>query len=144
MGVPGIGDASAYDNHLGAEGLLPTGDTQQPSRVVRRKWDSDGNLLGTSNANPILDTRTCEVEFPDGDECEQSARIIALNMCAMCDVNGNQVRVMECTADHRKEREMMCRSEAEDLMTQSAKLVQVSTHVLSGKMALHLGKDWLT
>jgi hypothetical protein len=34
--------------------------------VLKRKHAPDGSLLGTTNANPTLDSRLYEVEFPDG------------------------------------------------------------------------------
>ena len=42
----------------------------------------DGNLIGKSNDNPILDTREYIVEFPDGREAEYAANQIAVNMIA--------------------------------------------------------------
>jgi hypothetical protein len=35
--------------------------------VKGRKRDADGNPIGKSNDNPLLDTRLYEVEFPDGN-----------------------------------------------------------------------------
>ena len=46
--------------------------------------------MGTSNSNPILDTRQYQVEFPDGDVAEYSGDLIAENMFAQCDPEGNQ------------------------------------------------------
>jgi hypothetical protein len=34
--------------------------------VKQRKRDHDGNPVGHSHPNPLLDTREYEVEFPDG------------------------------------------------------------------------------
>jgi hypothetical protein len=33
---------------------------------VNRKQNTDGNPIGVSSSNPILDTREYEVQFPDG------------------------------------------------------------------------------
>ena len=40
--------------------------------------------------NPILDTRKYIVQFNDGDEAELAANVIATNMYAQCDPEGNQ------------------------------------------------------
>ena len=44
--------------------------------------------------NPILDMRTYEVEFPDGQTAEYSANIIVENMYAQCDTEGNHNSVL--------------------------------------------------
>ena len=35
-------------------------------KVIGRKIEHSGNLVGDSNKNPIVDTRIYEFEFPDG------------------------------------------------------------------------------
>ena len=55
-----------------AEVLLPHLGENVTGTVKRRKRNSDGNLIGKSNDNPILDTREYIVEFPDGREAELS------------------------------------------------------------------------
>ena len=54
------------------------------------KQMADGSVIGRAHANPILDTRTYEVEFPDEQTAEMAANVIAQNMYAsMCDEEGN-------------------------------------------------------
>jgi hypothetical protein len=57
-------------------------------------------LKGRASQNPILDTRTYRVEFPDGAEAEYSANAIAENMWAQCDAEGNQTMLMDSIVDH--------------------------------------------
>ena len=45
------------DNYLNMELMLPRGGTLARGRVLERKRDHEGNVIGRSNANPILDTR---------------------------------------------------------------------------------------
>ena len=45
------------DNYLNMELMLPRGGTLARGRVTERKSDHEGNVIGRSNANPILDTR---------------------------------------------------------------------------------------
>jgi len=45
--------------------------------VMNWKRRIDGELQGRSNANPILNTSVCEVEFDDGSTEAYSVNIIA-------------------------------------------------------------------
>jgi hypothetical protein len=45
---------------------------------------------GKTSANRILDTRTYNIEFPDGRSEEYTANVIAKNMYAKCDEEDNQ------------------------------------------------------
>ena len=58
-------------------------------------------LRGTANRNPILDTRTYEVEFPDGSVSEYAANTIAENMWAQCDLDGNQHLLLDAIIDYK-------------------------------------------
>ena len=49
--------------------------------------------------NPILDTCTYEVEFPDGQVAEYSANVIAENMYTQCDTEGNQYLLLDEIVD---------------------------------------------
>ena len=66
------------------------------------KRDHEGNVIGISNANPILDTREYEVKFEDGDVTELTANVIAESMYAMCDENGNHILLFDAIVDHKK------------------------------------------
>ena len=73
------------DNYLNMELMLPRGVTLARGEVTERKRDHKGNVIGRSNANPILDTREYEVKFEDGDVTELTANVIYESMYAMCD-----------------------------------------------------------
>eukprot|EP01082_Thalassiosira_pseudonana_P005598 g5187.t1 g5187 contig19:120121-121928(-) len=90
------------DEYVNAEVMLPRGDAMQRGRVVKRKRDDNGNIVGTANANPILDTRVYEVMFPDGEVTELAANTIATSMYAQCDVDGNEYLLLEKFVDHQK------------------------------------------
>ena len=36
------------------------------AKIRNRKQDYEGTIIGKSNNNPILDTRTYELKYPDG------------------------------------------------------------------------------
>ena len=101
--APDVEDVTpeAYDLYLNAEVLLPRGDGLKTGKVKRRKRDADGELRGLANNNPILDTRTYEVEFPDGQVTEYAANVIAENMWSQCDIEGNQMLLMQAITDYK-------------------------------------------
>ena len=65
--MPEVDDITpeAMDNYIGAEIMISHGDTVAQGSVRRRKRDVEGNTIGRDYSNPILDTRTYEVEFED-------------------------------------------------------------------------------
>ena len=77
-------------------------------RVTKRACDSDGNPLGNAHENPILDTRQYIVKFNDGDEAELSANIIATNMYAKCDPEGNQYVLLDPLIDLHRSTTALC------------------------------------
>ena len=96
-------DVDTYDQYVGAEVTLPLGDKHLTAKVQGRKRGADGSLIGKANQNPILDTRIYNVEFADGQTAELAANVIAQNIYAMCDTEGNQYLLLEGIIDHRKD-----------------------------------------
>jgi hypothetical protein len=70
-------EAEAFDQYIAAGVRLPRNGQDVLGQVVSRKRDQDGNPVGRSNANPIMDTRIYQVVFPNGDTVEYSANVIA-------------------------------------------------------------------
>jgi hypothetical protein len=104
-------DADTHDRYVGASVTLPIGDRMMSARVRGRKRDADGSLRGKAHSNPILDTRTYEVEFPDGQTAELAANVIAQNMYSMCDTEDNQFMLMAGITDHRKDEHAVDRAD---------------------------------
>ena len=50
-------------NYVNMELMLPHDGTLARGRVIDCKRDNEGNVIGISNANPILDSREYEVKF---------------------------------------------------------------------------------
>ena len=73
------------------------------AKVRSRKRTIDGSPIGKANQNPILDTRIYNVDFADGQTAELSTNVIAQNMYAMCDTEGNQYLLLKGIVDHRKD-----------------------------------------
>ena len=74
------------DQYVNEEILFLRGDKMPRGCMICQKHDADGNPIGRSNQNPILDTCLYEVEFPQGEMTELTANIIAESMYAQCDV----------------------------------------------------------
>jgi hypothetical protein len=49
----------------------------------------------------MLDTRTHEIDLPDGHSDEYTANVIAENMYTQCDAEGNQCNLTESIIDHK-------------------------------------------
>ena len=47
---------AAGDFLVNSEVLLPVGNSQELARVLRRKRDADGKVVGTTHHNPALDS----------------------------------------------------------------------------------------
>ena len=90
-----------FDNYVGVGVNLPLGGTIQAGRVKRRARNSDGEVFGTRNINPVLDTRAYDVEFPTGEVAEYTASTVAENMFARCDANRNQHLLLKSIVDHQ-------------------------------------------
>ena len=88
------------DSYVGAQVNLPIGGTTFEGTVKRRARDTNGNLQGKANINPILDTRTYEVEFPDRRTAEFSANAISEHMFTQCDPEWNQYLLLDSIIDH--------------------------------------------
>jgi hypothetical protein len=69
--------------------------------MTKQKRDANGNPIGLSNANPIVDTHKYVVEFDNGDETTVNVNLIAETMYAQCDPDGNQHVLLDFLIDHR-------------------------------------------
>ena len=92
-----------YDPYVGADVILPLGQQMLSGRVIERKRNSDGSMKGRAHHNPILDTRSYQVKFPDGQEAEFAANMIAENMYSQCDIDGNQFLLLDSIVDHKSD-----------------------------------------
>ena len=103
----------SYDSYVNMELALDRGD-EQPSyaRVTKRMKDKDGLPIGTANDNPILDTRVYEVEYADGHKTALAANIIAENLFAQVDQEGNRHVLFSEITDHRFDGSQLTQAEA--------------------------------
>jgi hypothetical protein len=106
-------DVDTYDQYVGASVQLSIGDKVQTGKVTGRKRDIYGVVIVKSRVNPILDTRTYNVEFPYDRSEEYTANVISENMYAQYDEEENQFLVLQDivghkTGGHAVERADMC------------------------------------
>jgi hypothetical protein len=94
-------DVDTYDQYVGAQVRLPIGSEIRSGKVMMRKRQLDGTWKGLTNVNPMLESRTYEIEFPDGRSDEYTANVIAENMYAQCDTDVNKFNIMDCIIDHK-------------------------------------------
>eukprot|EP00978_Attheya_sp_CCMP212_P021053 scaffold61086_cov39-Attheya_sp.AAC.1 len=99
-------DADDYDEEtlnkwLSAKVLLPHGDTQSPATIRCRKRNHEGDPVGTSHLNPVLDTRVYAVEFNDGMQQEYTANLIATSIFAQVDDEGYEFILMDKIIEHK-------------------------------------------
>ena len=84
------------DKYMGMELIMDVGtNNERGARVVKRARTDDGKPIGTAHSNPILDTRAYEIEFADGTQDKVTANIIAENMCAQIDDEGNSCLLLD-------------------------------------------------
>ncbi len=93
----------AFDKYLTANVLLDRGGEPQLGVVRKRHKGKDGNPIGRSNTNPLLDTREYEVEFPDGSVDVLTANTIAEALYSQVDEEGKTYAVLSGIVDHRKD-----------------------------------------
>jgi hypothetical protein len=85
------------DEYIGAHIVVPgkNGEGEVLARVHSRKRDTNGNLIGERNTNPILDTRVFNLEYPDGHIEEYTTNIVAENLYSNVDENGYSTALFE-------------------------------------------------
>ena len=94
--MPEVDELEDLDKLIGAELILPQNGTEMKSgKVIGRLTDRKGRPVGTYNANPLMDTRVYEVEFPDGLIQQYSANLIAESIHMECDEEGRRHQMMQ-------------------------------------------------
>ena len=91
----------AGDKYVGMEVNLPHQGEMKPGRVTGRKRTAEGNLLGTSNKNPFLDTRQYEVAFLDGTHADYSVNVLVENIYNQVEDDGRTSSTLKDIIDHK-------------------------------------------
>ena len=91
-----------WDSLINAEVLLQLDDNLTMGKVKGRSLDPHGNVTGSYNENPLLNSIIYDVEFPDGQVKEYAANILAENMLSQVDSDGHYRALLKGIVDHRK------------------------------------------
>jgi len=96
-------ESEAFDKFLGLGVKLPGEDNESMvlGKVIGRKRDHDGELIGKTNDNLILNTAVYNVETPDGMIHEYTANTIAEHLWDQVDDSGWDYSLMYEIVDHR-------------------------------------------
>ena len=101
---PDDDDEEAIDKYLNIELMMNMGTNDEwRGRVIKRSWGLDGEPIGRAHNNPLFDTREYEVEFTDGTHERYQANVIAENMCAQVDNEGNEFLLLKEITDHKSD-----------------------------------------
>ena len=93
--MPEVGDL-----YIGAEILLPRRNQMARGHAVARSQDTNGNVMGRSHTNPILDMRTYQVEFAGGEVTALTANVIAESMYSQCNAERNEYLLLDVLVDY--------------------------------------------
>ena len=93
----------AFDQYLPAEIVADRGGDLLRGAVKSRKRDCDGKPVGSSNPNPLLDTREYLVCFELGTEETYTANLIAESLYSQIDDEGRRLQSMQEIVDHLKD-----------------------------------------
>ena len=97
-------DEEAIDKYLNIELIMNMGtNDERRGRVIKRTRGLDGKPIGHAHANPLFDTREYKIEFTDGTHERYQANVIAENMYAQVDSEGNQYLLLQEITDHRSD-----------------------------------------
>ena len=106
-------DEEAIDQYLNMELIMDVGSNdERRGRVIKRARGQDGEAIGRAHTNPLFDTREYDIEFTDGTIERYAANVIAENMFAQVDEEGNMYSILKEVMDHRKTNEAVPISEA--------------------------------
>ena len=83
-----INQQPAYDQIINPEVQLQLGEELIAGEVIQRTVGTDGQVTGTYDNYPFLNSIIYDMEFPDGQVKEYAANIIAENMLTQVDSDG--------------------------------------------------------
>jgi hypothetical protein len=90
------------DTYVNMEITLPRNIDGSPmvGRVTKRAKNDDGKPIGTAHSNPLLDPRAYEVELAGGNFETLRANVIAENLFAYLDDDGQRFQLLDEITDH--------------------------------------------
>jgi hypothetical protein len=98
--------ADTYHSYIGAEVQVPdAAGVRRMARVIRQVNNDSSELPEPhrGSTNPLLDTSTFEVEYPDGTVDRLNANVIAENLMSQTDPYGHHYQVLHEIIEHKKD-----------------------------------------
>ena len=96
-------DGEAIDYYLNMELITDVGTSgERRGREIKRSQGPDGEPIGRAHTNPLFDTREYDIEFTDGAIERYTANVIAENMFAQVDEEGNMYMILQRSWTTRK------------------------------------------
>jgi hypothetical protein len=97
-------DDEAINKYLNMELTLGIGtDDKRQGQVVKQSKGISGDPIGHAHCNPFFDMREYDVEFTDGTTEKYAVNVIAENMYAQVDDEGNMFQLLLEIMDHKKD-----------------------------------------
>jgi hypothetical protein len=97
-----------YDNYISAKVSIPVNGYQFANGVVKRRArDTNGELIGKSNPNPLLDISVYEAELEDGSVEKYHANILVEHIYNKIDNQGCTTSIFDSIVDHRTDGESL-------------------------------------
>jgi hypothetical protein len=101
---PNDEDEEAIDKYLNVELIMNMGtNDEQRGRVIKRTLGLNGEPICRAHANPLFNTHEYEIEFTDGTNEKYQANVIAENMFAQINSEGNQYLLLQEIMDHKRD-----------------------------------------
>jgi hypothetical protein len=101
---PEANNEEAVDKYLNMELRIGTGkDDERWGRVIKHAKGIGGEPVSHAHANPFFDMREYEVKFTDGTVEQYATNIIAENMYAQVNDEGNMFQLLDEIMDHKKD-----------------------------------------
>jgi hypothetical protein len=101
---PRVNDEEALEKYLNMELRMGARtDDERWGRVIKHAKGIGGEAVGHAHTNPFFDTREYKVEFTNGTIERYAAKVIAENMYAQVDDEGNMFQLLDEIMDHKKD-----------------------------------------
>ena len=116
-----------YDEYLHTRVMMQVGDERLQCTVKNRVKDLNGKPIGERNQNPLLDTRSYELELPDGSIEVYNANQVAENLLSCVDDYGHMFKYMDEILGHRKDEKVAIKKENGTFQTKTGQTRKKAT-----------------
>jgi len=107
-------EQDSFDELLLTEPVMYRDGQQVRAKIIGRKRNADGDLIGNYNPNPVLNTRIYLAELPDGYIQELSVSTVIEAIYNQIDENGNDQYLFQDIVEHRRTHDASVLNETHD------------------------------